>query len=120
MASAFGGRMDISVANLSVMIRHHTTCNLSMVHGDVMARVVSDRATSVASISFEAQAGSSLSCIPLDGEAVVSLSNVKWPLSEATLRSGSHGVSNEALGGSITVHVHKGLVVVGYNVKVAS
>ena len=119
IASAFGGRMDVSVANLSVMIRHHTACDLSMVHGDVITRVVSDRADSVASITFDARAGSSLSCIPLDGEAVVSLTNVKWPLHEATLRSGSHGASNEALGGPVTVRVHRGLVVVGYEVSVA-
>ena len=119
IASAFGGRMDVSVANLSVMIRHHTACNLSMVHGDVMTKVLSDRAESVTALSFEARAGSSLSCIPLDGEAVVSLTNVKWPLDEATLRSGSHGVSNEALGGPVSVRVHRGLVVVGYEVSVA-
>ena len=114
IASAFGGRMDISIANLSVMIRHHTSCHLAMVHGKVMTRVLSDRSSEAASVTFEAPPGSQLSCIPLDGEAVVSISNVKWPLLKASLQSGSHGVSNEASGGAITVQVHRGLVVVGY------
>lgn len=116
IASAFGGRMDVSLANLSVMIRHHTACKLAMVHGEVMTRVLSDRSSSATSVAFEARPGSFLSCIPLDGEAIVSISNAKWSFREATIRPGSHGVSNQALGGPVTVMVHRGLVVVGYQV----
>jgi thiamine pyrophosphokinase len=114
MVSAFGGRMDISLANLSVMIRHHTACKLAMVHGEVMTRVLSDRSPQTASLTFEARPGSFLSCISLNGAAVVSISNAKWPLREAILRPGSHGVSNETIGGPVTVVVHRGLVMVGY------
>lgn len=116
IASAFGGRMDVSIANLSVMVRHHTACDLSMVHGDVVSKVLSDRAPSVRSFTFEARAGTRVSCIPLEGDAVVSISNTRWPLKEEVLCSGSQGVSNEALGGEVSIHVHKGLVVVGYEV----
>lgn len=114
IVSALGGRMDISVANLSVMIRHHTSCDLSMMSGEVVTKVVSDRAPKSASVTFEARAGSFVSCIPLEGDAIVSISHVKWSLREEPLRCGSHGVSNEALGGPVTVTVHRGLVVVGY------
>lgn len=114
MVSALGGRMDISVANLSVLIRHHTACVLSIVSGTVVTKVVSDRSPKTGSVTFEARPGSFVSCIPLEGDAVVSISNVKWSLREAPLRSGSHGVNNEALGGPVTVTAHKGLVVVGY------
>jgi thiamine pyrophosphokinase len=116
IASAFGGRMDVSVANLSVMIRHHASCKLAMVHREVMTRVLSDRSPAAATLTFDARPGSQLSCIPLDGEAIVSISNVKWPLFKAPLRSGSHGVGNKALGGAVTVRVHQGLVVVGYEI----
>jgi len=116
IASAFGGRMDISIANLSVLIRHHTECSLSMIHGAMMSRVLSDRGAGADALVFEARAGSPLSCIPLDGDAVVTLSNVEWPLTEEVLRAGSHGVGNHALGGPVGVKVHRGVVVVGYEI----
>jgi len=116
IASAFGGRMDISIANLSVLVQHHTECPMSLIHGAMMSRVLSDRGQGSDEILFEAQAGSPLSCIPLDGDAVVTLSNVQWPLAEDVLRAGSHGVGNHALGGPVRVKVHRGLVVVGYEV----
>jgi thiamine pyrophosphokinase len=116
IASAFGGRMDISIANLSVLIRHHTTCPLSMIHGSMISRVLSDRGQGADEVLFEARAGAPLSCIPLDGDAVVTISNVQWPLSSEVLRAGSHGVGNHALGGPVRVQVHRGLVVVGYEI----
>jgi thiamine pyrophosphokinase len=116
IASAFGGRMDISVANLSVLVRHHTQCALSMVHGSMMSRVVSDRGEGADEVLIEARAGAPLSCIALDGDAVVTISNVRWPLDNAVLRAGSHGVGNHALGGPVRVKVHRGLVVVGYEI----
>lgn len=119
IASAFGGRMDISVANLSVLVRHHTRCAMSMIHGSMISRILSDRGQGADEVLFEAQAGSPLSCIPLDGDAVVTLSNVQWPLAEGVLRAGSHGVGNHALGGPVRVKVHRGLVLVGYEVPAA-
>ena len=117
IASAFGGRMDISVANLSVLVRHHTECPMSMIHGAMTSRVLSDRGQGADEAIFEARAGAPLSCIPLDGDAVVTLSNVQWPLTEDVLRAGSHGVGNNALGGPVRVKVHRGLVVVGYEIQ---
>jgi len=116
IASAFGGRMDISVANLSVLIRHHTACPLSMIHGKMISRVLSDRGPRSDDVCFDARPGAPLSCIPMDGDAVVTISNVKWPLHEEILRAGSHGVGNQALGGAVHVKVHRGLVVVGYEI----
>lgn len=119
IASAFGGRMDISVANLSVLIRHHTTCPLSMIHGSMVSRVLSDRGEGADEVSFDARPGAPLSCIPLDGDAVVTISNVQYPLTNEVLRAGSHGVGNHALGGPVRVKVHRGLVVVGYEIPSA-
>ena len=116
IAYAFGGRMDISVANLSVLVRHHTACPMTMIHGAMMSRVLSDRGEGADEVVFEARVGAPLSCISLDGDAVVTLSNVRWPLTEEVLRAGSHGVGNHALGGSSRVKVHRGLVVVGYEI----
>jgi thiamine pyrophosphokinase len=116
IASAFGGRMDISIANLSVLVRHHTACPMMMIHGAMMIRVLSDRGDGADEVVFKARVGAPLSCIPLEGDAVVTLSNVRWPLTEEVLRAGSHGVGNHALGGPVRVTVHRGLVVVGYEI----
>jgi thiamine pyrophosphokinase len=116
IASAFGGRMDVSIANLSVLIRHHTACALSMIHGEMMTKVLSDRTPAAQSVSFEARPGSPVSCVALDGDAVVSISNVTWALDRQTIRSGSHGVSNEALGGAVNITVHRGVVVAGFEI----
>jgi thiamine pyrophosphokinase len=116
IASAFGGRMDVSIANLSVLIRHHTACALSMVHGEMMTKVLSDRTPAAQFVSFKARPGSPVSCVALDGDAVVSISNVTWALDRQTIRSGSHGVSNEALGGAVNITVHRGVVVAGFEI----
>ena len=92
---------------------------MSMIHGSMISRVLSDRGQGADEILFEARAGSPLSCIPLDGDAVVTLANVQWPLAEDVLRAGSHGVGNQALGGPVRVKVHRGLVVVGYELPAA-
>jgi thiamine pyrophosphokinase len=115
VASAFGGRMDISVANLATLIRHHTSCALSMVQGTMISRVLSDRGEGAKTVTFNAP----LSCIALENDALVSISNVQWPLTEQVLRAGSHGVGNYALGGPVCVTVHRGLVVLGYEIPVS-
>ena len=99
-----------------MLIRHHTTCPLSMIHGSMVSRVLSDRGEGADEVTFDAQPGAPLSCIPLDGDAVVTISNVQYPLTNEVLRAGSHGVGNHALGGSVRVKVHRGLVVVGYEI----
>jgi thiamine pyrophosphokinase len=119
VASAFGGRMDISVANLATLIRHHTSCALSMVHGTMISRVLSDRVEGAHTVTFNARPGAPLSCIALESDALVSISNVQWPLTEQVLRAGSHGVGNHALGGPVCVTVHRGLVVLGYEIPVS-
>lgn len=116
IASAFGGRMDISVANLSVLVRHHTRCALSMIHGSMISRVLSDRVRGRDEVRFDARADLPLSCIALDGDAVVTLTNVRWPLTEEVLQAGSHGVGNRALGGPVCIKVHRGLIIVGYEI----
>jgi thiamine pyrophosphokinase len=114
LVSALGGRPDIALANVAVLVRHHVTCALSMVGRGIITRVVSSRAERSRALSFDASAGSAISCIAFEGDSIVSMSNVKWPLSHGTLRAGSHGVSNEALGGRVEICVHEGLVLVSH------
>jgi thiamine pyrophosphokinase len=52
-----------------------------------------------------------VSLIPVSDEAVVSITGTRWLLESIPLSRGTtHGISNEALGGSIDIKVHQGVV----------
>ncbi len=52
-----------------------------------------------------------VSLVPVSDEAVVSIAGTRWPLESIPLPRGTtHGISNQALGGSIDVEVHQGVV----------
>ena len=52
-----------------------------------------------------------VSLIPVSDEAVVSITGTRWLLESIPLSRGTtHGISNEALGGSIDIEVHQGVV----------
>ncbi len=54
-----------------------------------------------------------VSVIPVSDEAVVSIAGTRWSLEAAPLTRGTtHGISNEALGDSIEIKVHQGVVFV--------
>jgi thiamine pyrophosphokinase len=51
--------------------------------------------------------------IPVSDDAVVSIAGTRWSLEAAPLTRGTtHGISNEALGDSIEIKVHQGVVFV--------
>ncbi len=52
-----------------------------------------------------------VSLIPVSDEAVVSITGTRWLLESIPLSRGTtHGISNEALGGSVDIEVHPGVV----------
>ena len=52
-----------------------------------------------------------VSLIPVSDEAVVSITGTRWLLESIPLSRGTtHGISNEALGGSVEIEVHQGVV----------
>jgi thiamine pyrophosphokinase len=52
-----------------------------------------------------------VSLIPVSDEAVVSITGTRWLLESIPLSRGTtHGISNEALGGSVDIEVHQGVV----------
>ena len=54
-----------------------------------------------------------VSVIPVSDEVVVSIAGTRWSLEAAPLTRGTtHGISNEALGDSIEIKVHQGVVFV--------
>jgi thiamine pyrophosphokinase len=115
VASALGGKPGVSLANTSVMLRHHHQCEMTMIHGSTTLRVLSDRRGAQSHARVAVKEGSEFSCIALENEAVVSLHNVAWELHEQVLNPGSHGVGNTTTASEVSVTVHRGLIVVCYH-----
>ena len=62
-------------------------------------------------LALDTLSGDLVSLIPVSDEAVVSIAGTRWPLGATPLPRGTtHGISNEALGGSIDIEVHQGVV----------
>lgn len=62
-------------------------------------------------LALDTQPEDLVSLIPVSDEAVVSITGTRWPLESIPLPRGTtHGISNEALGGSVDINVHQGVV----------
>ncbi len=107
-----GGRIDHSFANISVMIRHHQRIPMRAFHRGTWIWVLSGSGCQPGRLRFECRAGDPVSIVPMSDAARVLADNLKWPLRNEELRSGSRGVSNEALGGAVEIEVGEGLVLV--------
>ena len=112
---AFGGRMDISFANLSVVARYHDRASLSLRYSGLTMRVISDLSAEANTCRFSVPKDSPLSVIAFDRSATVSIENVRYPLSRGILEPGSMGVSNTACGGEVRITAHQGTVFVFYD-----
>lgn len=108
LCSVLGGRPDQNLANLGVMVRHHTVLSLCAIHGGFECRVASLGHP----LRLALKEGDELSVVPFGVEATISLNGVRWPLAGEVLRGGSHGVSNVALGGEVLVSPESGTVFV--------
>ncbi len=99
-----GGRPDHALANLLVAsAERFAALDIELVLARGRAWVVRDRLTG------DLAPGQLLSVIPVHGPATVSVAGVRWPLELATLASGTtRGVSNEAVGGAVSITVHAG------------
>lgn len=108
VVSACGGLLEQTLTTISVIERYHERASFVLYHGDTRLHVMSSRGELPHSYSIPASDGARVSLIPRHNEAVVTLSNVQWPLRAEPLNPGSRGVSNRALGGAVDVIVHQG------------
>lgn len=107
---ALGGRVDIALANVAAMVRHHASVSIEMIQGKVAVRALSALNPEGTTFECSVPLGRDLSCIAFERDAVVTLVGVSWPLTREVLRSGSHGVSNKGTATSVSITVHAGLV----------
>lgn len=114
VACALGGKLQETLANTAVMIRHHQACSLSMIYRLKTFRVLSDRPGAQSAAQVAVKKGSEFACIAVENEAVVTIRNVAWELHEQVLHPGSHGVGNTTTSEMVSVSVHRGLVVLSF------
>lgn len=102
-----GGRPDHALANLlAAASPRFSALDLELVLDRGRAWIVRD------TLRGPWPAGALLSVLPVHGDAVVSITGVRWPLEEAHLPAGTtHGISNEAAGGEVTLTVHDGTTI---------
>jgi thiamine pyrophosphokinase len=116
IVGGWGGRIDQALTTVSVMERYHGTVPIAMHYGAWSCRRVSS-AGGADQLLLEAQPGDTISLIPQGRQALVSVSNVRWPLKYGVLEAGSRGVSNQALGGPVSVQVHAGAMLVCHEAR---
>lgn len=104
-----GGRLDHLFANLAALAGLDVRAEAWL--GEQFAAVVD--ATIAGRWSATLPLGQILSVLPWGGAAVVSETGVRWPLDHRRIEPGETlGVSNESLGGVVTVTVHDGRALV--------
>jgi thiamine pyrophosphokinase len=110
ISCAMGGRLDQTVTTLSLLERYHREVPIVLHEGGRTCRVVSSSCSKDERLDVATGVGDTISLVPRGDGAVVSLANVRWPLSRERLVPGSRGVSNEATGSVVSLTVHEGVV----------
>lgn len=114
LAGTFGGRMDHSLVALGLLMSYHRQHHIRAIDAQAELSLLSPECIRAGNIIRTCPAGATVSLIALSGEACVSITGVEWELDRSPLPPGSLGVSNRALGGTVTVTVHQGSVAVSF------
>ena len=109
---AFGGRLDQTLMTFSVMERYHREVPITLYHDGWEARLCGSDGAAIGSCALDLKSDAIVSLVVRGQVATVSISNVRWALSQEPLTAGSRGLSNRSLGGVVTTTVHDGCVVV--------
>jgi thiamine pyrophosphokinase len=106
----FGGRIDHSLSNLSLLAKLHKEIVLSIIDEKTELILLSPNCIRKGFYQSTIENGATVSLAAGDADTVVSISGVKWPLVNQALPLGTMGVSNQASGGEIQVRVHSGII----------
>jgi len=120
LVCAFGGRPDQTLLTLSVMELFREEIPIKIFHDGWVLQLCGAGQSSSGHLSLDLSADSLLSLVTRGAEAIVSLDNVRWPLANETLTVGSRGLSNRALGGTVSLTVHRGCVAVCWRTQGAA
>lgn len=101
-----GKRIDFTLANFSVLWRYTSRLDLTIAGDGWMAFPVRGR------IVLKARKGTTVSIVPFGRCEGVTLSGLKYPLRNASLKIGDIGVSNVAVRSAFSVKLRRGHILV--------
>lgn len=109
----WGGRIDQTLASLSILIRYHKELEIVLYSEGTSIRVLS----AAQRAEIPTQAGDGISVCAVSEVSRVSLTGVQWRLNSEELLPGSRGVSNKAIGDSVSLEVESGTVIVTHRIS---
>jgi len=112
LLGAGGGRIDHTLSGIALLFRYHREMSLVIRHDGSTVHALSGTMNAAGSLHLAARPGDTISLVAFSPDNRVTLRGVAWELGNTRLPVGTHGVSNIAREGSVTVVVHEGEVVV--------
>jgi thiamine pyrophosphokinase len=109
---AGGGRIDHALAAVAVLARYHRDLDLALRYDGSTLRAVSGEPGRAGVLELSTRPGDIVSLIAFAAAGGVTVRGAEWPLEDARLEPGTHGVSNATRGESVTVEVREGLLLV--------
>lgn len=113
IVNIWGGRIDHTLASLSILIRYHKDLDIVLYSENTAIRVLSDGQH----MTISAQKGDGISLAVVSEAARVTLTGVQWALAGEDLFPGSRGVSNKATEESVTLRVASGIVILTHSMS---
>jgi thiamine pyrophosphokinase len=107
MMGVTGGRLDHSFAAVEMLVKYGRKVSLRLIDDIGCATLVGDE------ITLRTKAGQTVSLLPIGVVQAVTTEGLKWPLKGETLAAGVRdGISNVAVGDSVTIRASGGSLVV--------
>lgn len=110
LVGALGGRIDHSLVSISVLIKYHHTVPIALIDSESELNVFSPGCARAGALDVSVNLHSTISLVSLSPQSLVSISGVRWPLSDRLLEAGSGGVSNIATSDHISFRITQGIV----------
>jgi thiamine pyrophosphokinase len=99
---ATGKRIDHTLGNVTLLAKYQSRVNLTLVDSTGEIEIVRSR------VSFRAKRGATVSLLALGRGVKVTTRGLRYALKNELLEFGSRGVSNEVIGSTVEVLVHRG------------
>ena len=112
IAGAGGGRIDHTLTAMALLMRYHREAALTLEHDGSRVRALSGSLDDPGRMTLATRPHDTISLIAFAPARAVSLEGVTWPLEDAILPVGTHGVSNSATGTLVTLEIRGGSVLI--------
>ena len=109
---ATGSRLDHTLSAFAVLLRHHREMPIVLRTEDTTVIALSGTAAEPREAALSTKPDDTISLLSFDGRASITLTGVRWPLTDERLEFATRGVSNRAAADRVQVRVHGGAILV--------